>query len=82
MVLSRYPLIETYRGHKIPSCPEMFPIELPLLSTKPSRYRNGTLTLEIAHHLRNRILWRYIEANMNMVSHQRPLYNLHPSASG
>ena len=69
-------LIESNRGHKVSSGPEIFACEILGLSGKSSRYRYRTLPFDIANHIRYRVLRRYADADMHMIQHQMPFHNL------
>ena len=62
-------LIQTHRGHKISPRPEILPGEVPLPGDL-----DRTLTLDLAHHVRNRILRRNADTHMNVVAHQVTFY--------
>src|SRR5262252_1223545 len=67
--------LKTNRRHRIPSCPEAFPIKVSLSSPKLARNGNGTLALDRANHLGHRILRRNPDEHVDMVLHHMPFHD-------
>src|SRR5215831_10663693 len=67
------------RRHRIPSCPEAFPIKVSLSSPKLARNGNGTLALDRANHLGHRILRRNPDEHVDMVLHHMPFHDGAPA---
>ena len=69
-------LIESNRGHKVTSSPEILTREILSLPGKSSRYRYRTLPFDIANHIRYRVFRRNADADMHVIQHQMPFHNL------
>src|SRR3990170_1744807 len=69
-------LIESNRGHKISSRPEIFSCEVLGLPGKPPRYRYRALSFDVPNHIRYRVLRRYADADMHVIWHQMPFHYL------
>jgi hypothetical protein len=65
--------VQTHHAHEIPSCPKDLPGEVPLPTTEQPGDLDRALTLDAAHHVRNRLLRRNADTHMNMVAHQGTL---------
>lgn len=72
----RYLLIESTRGHKVTSGPEILTCEILRLPGRSSRYRYRTLPFDIANHIRYRVLRWNADADMHVIQHQMPFHNL------
>src|SRR5215510_7687907 len=64
--------LKTNRRHRIPSCPEAFPMKVSLSSPKLASNGNGTLALDIPNHFSHRIFRRNPDEHVDMVLHHMP----------
>src|SRR5215467_9440954 len=67
--------LKTNHRHRIPSCPEAFPIKVSLSSPKLASNGNGTLALDIPNHFSHRILRRNPDEHVDMVLHHMPFHD-------
>ena len=67
--------LETDRGHRVTTGPEMLAREIPLLAAQ-SGYGNGALPFEKPDHRGHRMLGGNGDAHMHMVRHQMAIQNL------
>src|SRR5919201_7037989 len=74
--------LKTHRGHRIPTRPEAFPVEVSLASTELTRNGDGTLALAIANHLGHCILRRNPDEHVDMVLHHMPFQDGAPPLPG
>src|SRR5438128_1414449 len=70
------------RGHRLPSRPEAFPVEVSLSSTELTRNGDGTLALDRPNHLGHGILRRNPDAHVDMVLHHMPFHDGAPPLPG
>jgi len=68
--------VESYRGHKVTSRPEILSSEILGLSGKSSGYRYRTFPFDISNHIRYRVFRRNAYADMNAIGHQMPFHDL------
>jgi hypothetical protein len=67
-------LIQAHCGYKISSRSDILPGEIPLPTAKLPGNLDRTLTRDVAHRVRNRILRRNADTHMNVVAHQVTFY--------
>lgn len=68
--------VESNRGYKITSRPEILSDEIPGFPGESSRYRYCTLPFDIPDYIRYRVLRRNANADMHVIRHQVPFYYL------
>ena len=68
--------IESNRGHKVTSGPEILTCEILGLPGKSSCYRYRTLPFDIANHILYRVLRRNANTDMHVIQHQMTFHNL------
>src|SRR5512143_138246 len=59
--------IQSYRGHKVTSCPKVLARKIPFLSHKKPGDQDRPLPFQVANHIRYRVLRRYSQAPVNMI---------------
>ena len=74
-VLANLLQLETDRGHRVATSPEMLAREIPLLAAQ-SGYGNSALPLEKPDHRGHRMLGGNGDAHMHVVWHQMAIQNL------
>ena len=69
-------LIPPYRGHKVPSCPEVVANVIAPPLEMDTRNMDCAFPLDVPDDLRNRMLWGYRYQHVYVVGQQMPLLHL------
>ena len=68
--------IQSYCGDEIPSCPEVLSTEVLAPPRQLPRYAYRARARDTAHHITHRMFRWNADANMHMIGHQVPFYDL------
>lgn len=75
-VRAHYLLVQSYRGDKVTSGPEVLAREIPLSAPKLARNLDRAFALDVPDHVRHRVFRRDAQAHVNVIAHQMPLHDL------